>query len=58
MTSGKLSALALLLAATAVPAFAQDKAADKKADAPVEKVEPQVHSTRLSGTFGGVTFGV
>ena len=54
MKSGKLTALALLLAATPVPAFAQDKAADKKADAPAEKVQPQVHSTRLSGTFGGV----
>ena len=45
-----LTALALVLAAGAVPAFAQDK--DKK-DAPVETVEPQVHTTRLSGTFGG-----
>ena len=48
-----LSALALLSAAAAVPAVAQDKPADKKADAPVEKVEPQVRTTRLSGVFGG-----
>lgn len=46
------TALALVLAATA-PAGAQDKAADKKPDAPVEKVEPQVRSTRMSGVFGG-----
>ena len=45
-----LTALAMVLAA--VPAAAQDKADDKK-DAPAEKVEPQVRTTRLSGVFGG-----
>ena len=54
MKSVRLTALALVLAAMAGPALAQDKGADKKADAPAEKVQPQVHSTRLSGTFGGV----
>ena len=47
-----LTAVALVLAAAAVPAHAQDKDSEKK-DAPVEKVEPQVHTTRLSGVFGG-----
>ena len=54
MKIGGLTALALVLAAAAVPAAAQDKADAKKSDAPAEKVEPQVHTTRLSGTFGGV----
>ena len=45
-----LTGLALLLAA--VPALAQDKANEKK-DAPAEKVEPQVRTTRMSGVFGG-----
>jgi len=49
-----LTALALVLAVTAGPAFAQDKGDDKdKKDAPVEKVVPQVHVTHLSGVFGG-----
>ena len=49
-----LTALALVLALTSDPAFAQDKSgADKKSDVPVEKVVPQVHSTRLGGVFGG-----
>jgi len=51
---GGLTALALVLAAAAVPAVAQEKTDAKKPDAPVEKIEPQVHTTRLSGTFGGV----
>jgi carboxypeptidase C (cathepsin A) len=50
-----LTALALVLSLTAGPAFAQDKGddKDKKVDAPIEKVIPQVHSTRLGGVFGG-----
>ena len=47
-----LTALALVLAAAAVPAIAQDKA-DEKKDAPAEKVEPQVRVTQHSGVFGG-----
>ena len=54
MKFGGLTALALVLAAAAVPAQAQDKADSKKSDGPPEKVEPQVRTTRLSGTFGGV----
>jgi carboxypeptidase C (cathepsin A) len=42
-------ALALVLAAGAAPLAAQDKGKD----APVEKVVPQVHATKLSGVFGG-----
>ncbi|MES2137574.1 MAG: peptidase S10 [Pseudomonadota bacterium] len=53
MNFNALTALALVLAATAAPAAAQDKSGDKKSDAPVEKIVPQVHTTRLSGTFGG-----
>ena len=48
-----LTALALVLTLGAGPALAQDKGDDKKADAPVEKVVPQSHSTRMSGVFGG-----
>ena len=48
----KMTALALVLAAGAVPTFAQDKKDDKGAEAPVEKYVPQSHSTRLSGVFG------
>ena len=43
--------LALILAAGS-PAFAQGKGDDKDS-APVEKVVPQSHTTRLSGVFGG-----
>ena len=53
MTFKGLTALALVLAAAAGPAFAQDKSEGKGNDAPAEKVVPQVHSTRLSGVFGG-----
>jgi carboxypeptidase C (cathepsin A) len=62
MKKNALTALAVLLAATAAPALAQAQAAapaaaakaePKKAEAPVEKVVPQVRSTRMSGTFGG-----
>ena len=52
-----LTALALVLVAASAPAFAQDKGDDKKSDAPVEKVIPQSHSTRLSGVFGGQKIG-
>lgn len=54
-----LGSIGLALALVAAPLHAQDKkpvatAADKdKAADPVEKVIPQKHSTRLSGTFGG-----
>ena len=48
-----LTALALVLSLSAGPALAQDKDGDKKADAPAEKVVPQVHTTHLSGVFGG-----
>jgi carboxypeptidase C (cathepsin A) len=44
-------ALALALAGGAAPLAAQDKS--EKKDAPAEKIVPQVHSTRLSGVFGG-----
>ena len=45
---------ALALALAAGPAAAQDKKADdKKADAPIEKIEPQVRTTRHNGVFGG-----
>ncbi|RIX32271.1 S10 family peptidase [Sphingomonas edaphi] len=46
-----LTALALVLAANS--AVAQDKPADKPAAAKVEKVAPQVRTTRHSGNFGG-----
>ena len=49
----RLTALALVLVLAAGPAYAQDKDGDKKSDAPVEKVVPQVHTTRLGGVFGG-----
>ena len=53
MTSKAMTALALLMMAAA-PAAAQDKAADKKPEAAaVEKREPQIVTTRHSGTFGG-----
>ena len=43
------AALAFALAATAMPAMAEDKTdAPKAAD-----IVPQAHSTQLSGTFGG-----
>ena len=54
-----LGSIGLALALVAAPLYAQDKkpvatAADKdKAADPVEKIIPQKHSTRLSGTFGG-----
>lgn len=48
-----LTAAALLFGVSAAPAFAQDKADEKKSEAPVEKVVPQVVTTRHSGTFGG-----
>jgi len=51
MKSAVSIALALVLAAGAAPVAAQDKG-DKK-DAPAETVVPQVHTTRLSGVFGG-----
>ena len=44
---------AVLLATAACPAIAQDKSDEKKAEAPVEKVVPQVMTTHHSGTFGG-----
>ena len=44
-------ALALMLAAA--PAFAQDKADDKKSDAKVAEVVPQVRTSQHSGVFGG-----
>lgn len=47
-----LTAAAALLA-TAAPAIAQDKTDDKPAAAAVEKVVPQVVTTRHGGTFGG-----
>jgi carboxypeptidase C (cathepsin A) len=47
-----LTALALILAAASGPASAQDKPEEKK-DAPAEKVEPQVRTTKMSGVFGG-----
>jgi carboxypeptidase C (cathepsin A) len=50
--SNSLTALALLLAATAAPALAQDKK-DANAETAVEKVEPQVRTTQHSGVFGG-----
>jgi carboxypeptidase C (cathepsin A) len=43
---------ALALALAAAPAMAQDKGKDDK-PAPVEKVVPQVSTTRHSGIFGG-----
>jgi len=46
-----LTALALVLAAAASPLAAQDKAGGKEA-AP-DKVVPQVHTTQMSGVFGG-----
>jgi carboxypeptidase C (cathepsin A) len=49
----RLTALALMLAASGGPALAQDKGGDKKPDAPAEKYEAQVHTTRHSGIFGG-----
>lgn len=54
MKSG-LSLIALALAFTAPAAlYAQDKADDKaKAEKPAAEVEPQVRTTKLSGTFGG-----
>jgi len=56
-----LTAAALLLGTAAMPAVAQDKtddrkaeaAADKKAEAPVAKIVPQVVTTHHSGVFGG-----
>ena len=45
----KLGVAAAALCAVAMPAAAQDK----KPDAPAEKVEPQVRTTRMSGVFGG-----
>ncbi|MFL6771206.1 MAG: S10 family peptidase [Sphingomicrobium sp.] len=51
-----LTALALVLAASA-PAMAQDKAEKDDKPAKVETVVPQVHSTRLSGVFGGQKIG-
>src|SRR4249919_3487440 len=51
-----LTALALVLAASA-PAMAQDKADKDDKPAKVETVVPQVHSTRLSGVFGGQKVG-
>ena len=45
----KLSVVAAALCAVSLPALAQDK----KPDAPAEKVVPQVHTTRMSGVFGG-----
>src|SRR3546814_7784457 len=54
MKSG-LSLIALALAFSAPAALhAQDKADDKaKAEKPVADYEPQVRTTKLSGTFGG-----
>ncbi|WP_411341177.1 peptidase S10 [Sphingopyxis sp. J-6] len=54
MKSGlSLIALALAAAAPAV-VHAQDKPDDKaKAEKPAADYEPQVHTTKLSGTFGG-----
>ena len=54
MKFGGLTAVALVFAAAAGPAAAQDKSDNKKSDAPAEKVVPQSHTTRLSGTFGGM----
>ncbi|MFL6757149.1 MAG: S10 family peptidase [Sphingomicrobium sp.] len=51
-----LTALALVLAASE-PAMAQDKAEKDDKPAKVETVVPQVHSTRLSGVFGGQKIG-
>jgi carboxypeptidase C (cathepsin A) len=51
-----LTALALVLAASA-PAMAQEKADKDDKPAKVETVVPQVHSTRLSGVFGGQKVG-
>jgi carboxypeptidase C (cathepsin A) len=51
-----LTALALVLAASA-PAMAQDKADKDDKPTKVETVVPQVHSTRLSGRFGGQKIG-
>src|SRR3546814_14796951 len=50
-----LSLIALALAFAAPAALhAQDKADDKaKAEKPAADYEPQVHTTKLSGTFGG-----
>lgn len=48
-----LTAITLALATLAAPAAAQEKPAEQKAAAPVEKVEPQVRTTRHSGVFGG-----
>ncbi|MCL6741989.1 peptidase S10 [Sphingomonas sp. RB56-2] len=44
---------ALALALAAAPAMAQDKGGKDDKQAPAEKVVPQVHTTRLSGVFGG-----
>jgi carboxypeptidase C (cathepsin A) len=44
---------ALALALAASPALAQDKAGKDDKPAKVETVVPQVHTTRLSGSFGG-----
>ena len=48
----KLGAVALVMA-VASPAPAQEKPEEKKAEAPVAKIVPQVVTTRHSGTFGG-----
>jgi hypothetical protein len=48
-----LTAAAMLLGIAAHPAAAQDKADEKAAEARIEKVEPQVVTTRHRGVFGG-----
>ena len=48
----KVGAVALVMA-VASPAPAQEKPEEKKAEAPVAKIVPQVVTTRHSGTFGG-----
>jgi carboxypeptidase C (cathepsin A) len=45
-----LTALAVVLSMTGAAAFAEDKKDEKAA----EKVTPQVHTTKLGGTFGGL----